>query len=203
MSGDTILRIPFENLNKNGTIEVIYKPNAGPAASGFEILKDIAPDLDMCIGYPTMQAYVKDYPGSGYWRYCGWIQLISMAFYSELSSEHPDDVYYDVDVMPQMKQNGLPFFAYGYPAVIYDAPCNNFFNGAKLIWSAETYLIHMPSYVNNNTISYMAGFRWGYKESNSADGKTIDMMPIELIDRASWEKHFELFDRAYKNWRFA
>ncbi len=202
MMNNPVMQIPFTSFNKQGSIEVIYQTNTSPVTSGFDILADIVPDLDMCLGYPTVHASVKEYPGPGYNRYCGWIQVLQMEFYSE-SGGKPDDIHYDLDVMPMMKENGLPFFAYGYPAVLFDAPCNNFFDGPKLVWKADTYLVNMPSYINNNSISYLAGFRWGYTEYNSEGKKHVEIAPLEQIDRASWEQHFEMLGREFPNWRFA
>ncbi len=200
---EEVMQIPFTSFKKQGRIEVVYKANTSPVTSGFEILADIVPDLNMCIGYPTIHASVKEYPGLGYSRYCGWIQVLRMEFYSDKDKNKPDDIHYDVDVTPVMKENRVPFFAFGYPAVLFDAPCNNFFDGPKLVWKADTYLIDMPSYINNNSISYLAGFRWGYTEYNSEGKKRIDIAPLEPIDRASWEQHFEMFGREFLNWRFA
>jgi hypothetical protein len=198
---DTVV-IPFSSFGKTGSIEVVYKENLNAEASGFEILKNLVSDVNMCLGYPTVRASVKKYPGDGYYRYCGWIQVLMMEFYADVDSKTPDEIHYDADVLPVMKENGLPFFAYGYPAVLYDAPCNNFFFGAKLVWKAETFLISMPSYVNNNTISCLAGFRWGYIECSAEGQKHVDITPIEISDAACWEAHLGMLRREFPTWSF-
>lgn len=60
------------------------------------------------------------------------------------------------------------------PSRFFDAPCNNYYEGAKLVWKADTFLVSMPSYVNNERISFLAGFQWGFKEyRNIAKNKLI------------------------------
>ena len=93
----------------------------GPAESGFEIVKELVPDLSVCVGYPALRAYVKDFCGFGFTRYCGWIQTLRLCFY-----EKSDETLTMVDVSPVFREKGVPFFAYGYPAEFYDAPVNNF-----------------------------------------------------------------------------
>lgn len=200
---DQIIQIPFSNFGKSGIIEVVYKKNTSPVTSGFEIVKDIVPDLDVCIGYPTIQAFVKDFEGFGFARYCGWTQVVRMEFYSDVNSEKPDNTYYEVDTPPPMKQKGVPFCAYGYPAVFFDAPVNNYCEAAKLVWVADTFLVAMPSFLNNESISFLAGFHWGFIEYMDKEKKQIDITPVRSIDSGYWEKHFPLFRRDFSQWNFA
>jgi len=196
------IQIPFSNFGKSGVVEVAYKENTSPVTSGFEIVKEIVPDLGICIGYPTMQASVKEFTGFGFSRYCGWIQVVTMEFYSDANSENSDDIYYEVDVTPTMKQYEIPFFAYGYPADIYDAPCNTYYDGAKLVWKAETFFVSMPSYLNNESISFLAGFQWGFTEYNNEGNKHIDITPLRSIDSVYWGRHIPLFNRDFSRWNF-
>jgi hypothetical protein len=196
------IQIPFNNFGKSGIIGVIYKENTSPVTSGFEIVKDLVPDLDICIGYPTIRASVKEFAGFGFSRYCGWIQVVQMEFYSDANSEDPDDTYYEVDTTPAMKQKGLPFCAFGYPADFFDAPCNNYYEGAKMVWKANTFLVSMPSYINNESISFLAGFEWGFKEYRSKVKKQINITPVKNIDSEYWEKHIPLFYRDFPQWNF-
>ena len=170
--------------------------------SGFDILKEFVSYISMCIGYAIMHACVKVFQAFGVCRYCGWIQIVTMEFYSDANAENPDDIYYGVDVTPTMKQNGLPFFAYGYPAEIYDPPCNNYFTGPKLIWNADTFLVTMPSFLNNECISYLAGFQWGYKEYRDGMDKSIDIFPLKAIDRERWAKHIPMLSQDFPKWNF-
>ena len=117
-------------------MEVEYAVNSDPITSGFEIVKNLVPDLSICIGYPTMHAYIKSHEGYGFCRYCGFIQVVAIK--SEIEEKKI------VDVLPVMY--GIPFFSYGYPAEAYDAPVNNFGRGNEFKWNAKTFLVDMPSF---------------------------------------------------------
>lgn len=41
----------------------------------------------MCIGYPTMNAYVKEYSGTGYYTASAWIHIITSKYYSSLEDK--------------------------------------------------------------------------------------------------------------------
>ena len=45
-------KIPYSHNNKSCILEVKYDVNSDPITSGFEIVKNIVPDLSICIGYP-------------------------------------------------------------------------------------------------------------------------------------------------------
>ncbi len=79
---DIIKQIPFVLNGKNGIVEVCYEENRSAEKSGFDLLKGLGFNADMCIGYPTMHAYVKEYSGTGYYTASAWIQIITRKCYS-------------------------------------------------------------------------------------------------------------------------
>ena len=189
----TILEIPYKQNEKSCMLYVEYGVNTDPITSGFEIVKNLVPDLNICIGYPTMHAFVKEHGGYGFSRYCGFVQVVTM------KSENENIKMVDV---PQT-MNGIPFFAYGYPGEIYDAPVNNYGLGNELEWTAKTFVVDMPSFVNNNQISFLTGFKWGYTESNSDNRKKIELMPVEIIDKEDWIQEIPFLKENCPNWNFA
>ncbi|MGL6173961.1 MAG: hypothetical protein ACRC1P_05075, partial [Cellulosilyticaceae bacterium] len=128
------IHIPFESYGKKGLIEVTYGENTSPILSGFEIVKDLVPDLSICMGYPTMHAKFKEFEGHGFTKASAVVQIITMDIYNTVESTSPDKIIKIVNLSPTMQQNNVPFFAYGYPAEIYDAPCNNYTSSYKLVW---------------------------------------------------------------------
>jgi len=188
-----ILEIPYKQNEKSCLLYVEYGVNTDPITSGFEIVKNLVPDLNICIGYPTMHAFVKEHEGYGFCKYCGFIQVVTM------KSENENIKIVDV---PQ-SMNDIPFFAYGYPGEIYDAPVNNYGLGNELEWTAKTFVVDMPSFINDNYISFLAGFKWGYTESNSDNEKKIELMPIEMINKANWIQEIPFLKENYPNWNFA
>ena len=188
-----ILEIPYKQNEKSCLLYVEYGVNTDPITSGFEIVKNLVPDLNICIGYPTMHAFVKEHEGYGFCKYCGFIQVVTM------KSENENIKIVDV---PQ-SMNDIPFFAYGYPGEIYDAPVNNYGLGNELEWTAKTFVVDMPSFINDNYISFLAGFKWGYTESNSDNEKKIELMPIEMINKANWIQEIPFLKENCPNWNFA
>lgn len=174
--------IEFEWRGKKCTIEINYAPNGGPEASGFSIFHDMPFDLALCKGYPTMHARVNASNLRGYERYCGWIQLVTRRDYDEKDSVAR--VSCELDCDEEMRRHGLPYFAFGYPAELFDAPCMNLGSSARLEWRARTYLVEMPVYrVNERQMKFLAGFSWGYSEGRDEE---VQMLALEHLTEADW-----------------
>lgn len=199
---DFKIEIPFVLNSNTGTVEVSYKENKSASDSGFDLLKGLGFDVDMCIGYPTMHACIKDFNGTGYGNLSGWIQIITGKYYSSLQDEVPSQVVSEADISDSMRKLGVPFFAFGYPAEIYDAPCNNLRNFARLQWIADTFLVTHPSRINDDTISYVVGFRWGYEEWNVDGKRNVRILPLEIIDYSAWNGHLTKLIEDFHCWRF-
>lgn len=169
---------------KRCTIEVDYAPNSGPDASGFSIFHDMPFDLEQCKGYPTMHARVNAANLRGYERYCGWIQLVSRRDYATKDSIAVES--FDLDCDEEMRKHGLPYFAFGYPAELFDAPCKNLGSSARLEWRARTYLVEMPVYrVNGRQMKFLAGFSWGYTEGRDEE---VKMLALNRLTEEDWLK---------------
>lgn len=180
----------YTHAGKACMLAVEYGINTDPVSSGFEIVRGLVPDLNICIGYPTMHAYVKEHEGFGFCRYCGFIQTVTIKT-AETSLKI-------VDVSAAMAEKGIPFFCYGYPAQLYDAPVNNYGMGKELTWQANTYLVDMPSFANGDRITYLAGFSWGYKESENK----IERQPFALLPLSVWQEETAFLTKRCAGWRF-
>ncbi|MFO7698041.1 MAG: hypothetical protein R6X16_12910 [Anaerolineae bacterium] len=183
----TVLELPFEHLGRQGVIEVRYGPNTSAVRTGFDALGALGFDPAMCLGYPTLRARVKRYAGSGYRASLAWIQLILSQRYTRLDDLQPATSDTDLDVSPQMLSLGVPFFAHGYPAVLYDAPCNNLGDDARLDWLAHTFLVTFPSRLNNDTVTMLAGFSWGYREWDKGGARHVWLRGPEPLQVSAWE----------------
>lgn len=198
-----LYKIPFQLVDKTGAIVVSYKANTGPIESGFEIVKDLIPDLNICIGYPTLHAYIEDFSGYGFTKYSGWIQTVKFSFYANLNDTEPKETLNMVDVPPIMQDNGVPFLAYGYPSEMFDAPVNNYSDCPKLVWEANTYFVNMPSHINNNKIECLAQFKWGYIDSINNGKHTIDILPFEIKSKECWYHDLPMLEDKFPKWNFA
>lgn len=194
--------IPFILNERTGTVEVCYEENKSANKSGFDLLKGLGFDVEMCIGYPTMHAYIKNFNGTGYYNSSAWIQIITDKYYSSLQQEMPAEVLSEVDISDNMRNLGVPFFAFGYPSEIYDAPCNNLGEFARLEWTADTFLVTQPSRINDNTISSLLGFRWGYEEFDNEGKRDVRILPIEVLDCSVWNGHLPMLKDNFSNWKF-
>lgn len=197
---DAILQLPFLLNGRHGTVEVSYMENRSPEESGFDLLQGLGFDVNLCIGYPTMHATIQEYAGTGYRKLCAWIQFVTDDFFSTLVSREPAEEISLVDIYDPMRELGVPFFAYGYPADIYDAPCNNLGEYARLKWVADTFLVTLPTRMNNDTISYLTGFRWGYEEWQTGDKRVVKISPLEATGRDAWERRLPQLRADFPTW---
>jgi hypothetical protein len=199
----TVTAIPFELNGKSGVLEVACEPNRSITGSGFDLLAGCGFDVNMCLGYPTMRAYVRSYEGAGYYTASAWIQVITRREFASLDAVEPTAVVATVDAHDLLAELGVPFFAMGYPAEIYDAPCNNLGPWARLQWLADTFLVTMPSRINDHTIAPVAAFRWGYTEYDLDGRRHVEVHPLAVPDDSQWQSHLPLLRRECGNWTFA
>lgn len=197
------IEIPFVHYNRQGVVEVRYGPNTSVEGSGFDLLQGRGFDVNMCLGYPTIQAGVADYAGTGYRTVMAWIQVIHDRYYADLQDRTPSLEVSEVDTSPVMHDCGAPFFAHGYPATLYDAPCNNLGDYARLEWIAHTFMVSFPSPMNDNTISFLLGFQWGYEEWEEGGQRRVSLRPLELLDKSAWDAQLGLLRDSFPRWRYA
>lgn len=198
----TTTTIPFELLHKPGVLTVCYEPNQSLVESGFDLFASDRFDPTICLGYPTMRAYVSAYAGGGYARACAWIQVVTRREFACAAGTEPQAVVASVDAHPTLAELGVPFFGFGFPAEIFDAPCNNLGDLGKLEWSADTFLVTLPNRANGERIRPVAGFRWGYGEYDVDGQRQVEISPLEVIDAGRWALHLPLLQSGFGRWHF-
>jgi len=177
--------IPFHLRGKENKLSIDYDAIPNAQVSGFSALK-LPFDINDCVGYPMLHAYFEGINLYGYERYCGWIQIIERKEYSSVDAEYPANISYELDISEEMRKHKCPYFAYGYPAEFYDAPCKNLGGCEKLIWRAYTYLVEPPSRMNDNQIRFLAGFSWGYTEDKN---ETVKLSDFNVLSEKNWLEH--------------
>jgi hypothetical protein len=90
----------------------------------------------------------------------------------------------------------------GFPAEIYDAPCNNLGSLGKLKWIADTFLVTMPGRMNHNTIARLAGFRWGYCEYDFEGKRQVEIKPLAITKVLEWDQHLPLLQSRFGKWSY-
>lgn len=198
----TMTTIPFTLNRKPGILRVDYESNQSAAKSGFDLFAGSGFDVEMCIGYPTMRARIESYEGTGYAAACAWIQVVTRREFSSVEAMEPADVVTDVDTHPTLAESGVPFFAFGFPSEIFDAPCNNLNGLAKLEWVADTFFVTMPNRTNGYSIYRLAGFRWGYIEYDLDGKRQVEISHLVITGPAVWNQHLPLLRNQFSEWRF-
>lgn len=196
------MRIPFVLNSKKGFVEVEYSKNESASESGFDLFESLGFDSKRCIGYPTIKASIQDYEGSGYYTASGWIQMISNQLFADEYDVNPVNELIELDVNPTFEALGVPFFALGYPAVLYDAPCDNLRGYVKSRWRAQTFMVTHPSRINNDTIEYILGFEWGYDEIDKNNHRHVIMTSLKKCSIEDWRRHLPLLKEKCPEWNF-
>ncbi len=189
-----IKSIPFCIRGIEETLTVEYRENLSPSDSGFDVL-DVPFPKDKCIGYPILHAYFEHMQLTGYKRYCGFIQLIQrIEITNGTDGTENTRQALSLDVADYFSTIGNPYFSYGYPATLYDAPCNNLGNCDRLIWKAHTYLVDLPTRMNGNKLVYLTGFSWGYIEDIHGP---LGLLDFEHLSESAWQKHYDFIIGKY------
>jgi hypothetical protein len=199
----SVTNIPFVLNHKPGTLKVYYEINRDIAESGFDLFTDCGFDVTMCLGYPTMRARLDTYEGAGYYTACAWIQIVTRREFISPEAAEPATIISSVDTHPTLAEQGVPFFALGFPAEIFDAPCNNLNGLGKLDWIADTFLVTMPNRSNGDTIFRVAGFRWGYCEYDLDGKRQVEISPLVVTDPVAWNQHLPLLRSNCNQWKFS
>jgi hypothetical protein len=198
----SMTEIPFELNRKPGVLTVDYEVNQCAVKSGFDLFADSGFDVNLCLGYPTMRTWVSSYEGTGYYTASAWIQIITRWEFERVESAEPQATVTSIDVHETLEELGVPFFAMGFPAEIFDAPCNNLGDLEKLDWLAETYLVTLPTRDNHHTIFPVAGFSWGYCEYDLNGKRQVEIKPLALTGTSSWAQHIPMLRRQFTLWKF-
>jgi hypothetical protein len=194
--------IPFQLRGCDGRIAVYYGVNTDPVKAGFDFLAGLNFDVDLCRGYPVVHARIEDYSGSGYRTICGWIQLVTR---KDQDSTDPAQARtttsVSIDVAPAFQELNLPFACFGNLPQFFDAPCLNLGDSARLVWTADAFLTTTPLRSPDDPIECLAGFRWGYIETNVPDQAPV-ILPLEVIGADAWNEHLPFLKKEFPTWTF-
>ena len=196
--------IPFTLNDRPGRVAVTYGPGQDPVQAGFDALPGIDFDVDLCLGYPVMQAQIDGYAGSGYRTLCGWIQIITRECYGREDAERANLLRScSIDLVPAMYGAGVPWVVFGNLPSIFDAPCLNLGDNAELTWIADTFLTTVPLRSREAEINWLLGFRWGYREYEPCLSKPVELLPLQVTDGQAWNHHLDFLRREFGTWTFS
>jgi len=194
--------IPFKLKGHDGKVSVFYGSDDDPIKAGFDSLAGLNIDIDRCHGYPVMHARIESYGGSGYRTICGWVQIVTNIYFDSHDTEKAkSETFVSMDVAPVFQDTNIPFAAYGNLPQIFDAPCLNLRQYAKLRWIADTFLTSVPTRSRDEEVLWLLGFRWGYIETD-IPGDRPELLPLEVTDAQVWNKHLPYLREQHRSWKF-
>lgn len=185
----------FSLNDRDGVLWVDYATNASVQRSGFDMFDPSEFDPRLALGHPTMKAFVASFDGDGYRTASGFIQWVD----TERTTEGEVRRERELDVPETFRAAGVPFFAWGYPASLYDAPANNRNGADRLVWQATTWFVSVPARWNDYQVQPITGFQWGYVD----DGGTVDLLPLKTLARDHWESNRGWLTRSAPGFMFA
>lgn len=198
----TITTLPFVLNGRAGLLDVGYGPIRSASDAGFDLFVDVGFDPSLCAGYPWMHARVRSHAVAGYGRALAWIQFVTRREYEFFEAADPARVETVIDGPEAFERLGVPFCAFGFPAEFFDAPCANLGVLARLAWSADTFLVTLPSRLNGNTIAAVAAVRWGYTEWERDGRCGVALHPLIALDGTAWAHHLALLRARYGQWNY-
>lgn len=194
--------IPFSLDGYPGQVTVYYAPDDDPTRVGYDFLAGVDFDANACCGYPLIHARIEKYEGAGIRAFMGWVQVVTGAgSYSHGPDQARPETSIFVDIPPAMGASGQPFYSFGCLPQLFDAPCRNLGSYAELRWTAETFLTTLPLRSRDEPIACLAGFRWGYVESDLAGQKPV-LLPLEALGPQAWSDRLPFLRQQFEGWRF-
>lgn len=179
--------LPFRVRNVDGCVRISYGLNDDPIRWGYGIL-GFTP-IETARGYPVLQATVE-YPAEGYAAILSWIQVVR---YWVGDEERPTTL---VDVAPQMRDSGVPYFSWGIQPTLFDAPA--FGDEPNVVWRAWSFLTYTPDALMTPVIEPACGFLWGY----DIRGGVIQPMEVQPASHTDWLDIRDELRARYPKWRF-
>ena len=134
---------------------------------------------------------------------CGWIQIVTR---EELTSPDQDwtdaRCSYSVDIAPAMYETGVPFAVFGALPSFFDAPCRTLGNSCALKWTADTFLTTTPFRSQDEEITWLLGFRWGYYEYAPSLDKGDTILPLEVTTAEVWNQRLPVLRQHFPTWKY-
>ncbi len=195
--------LSFTLAGRQGYIALYYGSNNDAVKAGFDFIPGIDFPIALCQGYPVLHAQIESYAGSGYRMLCGWIQIITRECLATADQKRTNaHRSCSIDLLPAMDDMGIPFTTFGWLPSFFDAPCRNLGENVELTWTADTFLTTVPLRSRHEEISWLAGFRWGYREYAPCEEKPVELLPLEITDAQVWNSHLSFLRKEFDTWRF-
>jgi hypothetical protein len=154
------MELPFALRGTRGTVQVRYGDNDDPRRWGYDLL-DLPYDFERSRGFPVVEATVE-HPAEGYAAAMGWIQVVRYR-----GAAAAEDVI--VDVAPQLRGSGIPWFSFGPRPAFFDAPSTT---DDDATFRADAFLAATPNALMTPVAEPLCGFSWGYDVAGGTPART-------------------------------
>jgi hypothetical protein len=178
--------LEFELRGAPGTVTVRHGINDDPRRWGYDVL-DLSYDFERSRGFPVVEASVE-HPAEGYAAVMGWIQV---ARYREPGAE--EDVI--VDVAPQLRGSGVPWFSFGVRPAFFDAPSTT---ADEATFRFDAFLAVSPDAVMTPVAEPLCGFSWGCDVTGGTPAST----PLTPAGAERWAAIRPALAAACPEWSF-
>lgn len=169
----------FMHDGNHGRVEVSVVANTDPPSLGCN---------DDNLGFPACTASV-DYPGGGYQRMVGWVQLVRSTDAVSADFEmDPNFLFPDAD---------NPYCYYGYSPTLFDCPGRE--HREDMDWVAHSFLAASPIEAGARLVTPLQGFSWGFTRRNGR----INLAPLAQLQPGDWDQHRAYLGSTYPGWQFA
>lgn len=179
-----MIEMQFSLKNKSGrvhvTVETTHTPNVLAADPG-------------AVGLPNCTATI-DYDGLGYNRLMGWIQFVRSTDNESEGREFEIDPF---DSFKLYNRAPTPYAFFGIAPTLFDAPARD--ERVALDWIAHSFLAWSPFQGQQNTVTALGGFSWGFEIG--ADG-TIQLKETRVLASTDWSSHLAYLRKTYSDWEF-
>jgi hypothetical protein len=178
----------FRLAGLDGTVVVAYGPNTDPRLYGYDLLGLDYP-AERAKGFPVLRADVA-YEGEGYSANFGWVQVV---WIRQSDTNEPRVI---VDVAPQLRGLGVPYFSFGVEPTLFDAPSTT---DADEDWLARAFLVTSPDRLMTRAVQPIVGFRWGYVLRDHVPQIT----PFTWSAEEDWREVSAVLTTRFPEWTFS
>jgi len=196
------MTVPFTLMGEEYELLVDYGEITWPEKVGFEVSKSDVFDISSGLGFPFMRARVESPQKNSYRNLVAFIQTTTSKYFDQVDDMVVAMNEKAVDIPPFLREKGFPFYAFGYPSEIFSARFSDLRAFSKLSREINTFLVTFPNPANDNTVSCLAAFSWGFVEWRDKGKHLVKLLPFKKLDFEYWNYSLEVLERDFGSFRF-
>jgi hypothetical protein len=197
------MTLPFALLGEDYELMIDYGEITSPEKIGFEVSKSDVFDIRSGLGFPFMRARVESLQKNSYRNLVAFIQTTTSKYFEQVDDMMVALNEKAVDIPPFLREKGFPFYAFGYPSELFSARFSDLQAFTKLSREINTFLVTFPNPANDNTVSCLAAFSWGFVEWVDKCKHQVKLLPFKKLDFEYWNYSLEILEREFGSFQYA